>query len=65
MKKSMIGSLYSQAKTSILMLKKILYSYKKQSKMGKGYLQWTKVLGSLRFIPKKPQRIEELSMIMV
>jgi hypothetical protein len=33
--------------------------------MGKEYLQWTKVLGSLRFIPKKPQRIEELSMIMV
>lgn len=53
------------AMTSILMLKKMLYRYKKQSKMGKGYLKWTKVLGSLRFIPKKPQRIEELSMIMV
>lgn len=65
MKKSMIGSLNSQAKNSILMLKKMMYSYKKQSKMGKEYLQWTKVLGSLRFIPKKPQRIEELSMIMV
>jgi hypothetical protein len=51
------------AMTSILMLKKMLYRYKKQSKMKKGYLIWTKVLGSLRFIPKKPPRIEELSMI--